>query len=957
MTVPSKSRWRVSGSGSEAHFAVDDLYSTCWTPDAGGSLWLEIDLGESCTLGGLEVYWGTRFSKTFRIEASTDRQAWTLLCVTRYGEGGQDVFAFSATLARYVRWICEDPGDSAAPEIVEVNLYDPETAANVIEAGRIGALGCTPITIPPGESITVDLRRERSPLGALIAWGKNYGTIFSVHLSDDGTQFRELGRISTGDGDSDNFWWRSTKARFFRLTVHEASAPEGAVIEQLKLRVLNKDRMPIGQLEAAALNGRGDLYPQSLLGKQIYWTALGDPGDDDEALFDEFGNLEPRRGSPQIMPFLRLGKRLHAAPACEKIDHSLADGSLPIPTVMWSAKRVEMRVTALAHEGQACVEYRLTNRSRSRRKGSLTLAVRPVQINPYWQHGGHAVINTIEIDGTSLSLNEQPFAAFSVKPDAVAIVDFDAGDVIRRIESKTARTARKVASGSGLVSAACEFEFDLKPGRSVSYMVAACMREGVAPDASVKFARALKQVKKLWRSKLGARKLSVGDVDLSDTIETQLGLILVNATRLAFKPGPRNYDRTWIRDGSSQAMALLWAGLIDEAKAYVLWYAQRIYDLGLVPPILDIDGGVNHGYGSDIEFDAQGEFVLIAAEVYRITKDRAFLDAIFEPVVRATKFLEVLCERTNALHGPETRFFGILAPSISHEGYSKPSYSYWDDFFALAAWRNCEYLANQKGDASAAAWARSGGVAFASHLSRSVRLASQALNRGVLAASADREDVDPTSTSIAFEPCRVEDVLPAEYLKATYDLSANRIAEVMSPGFNGNFTPYALRNINAFVALDRFEDAFRILDGIMRSRRPSGWKHWAEVVWSDYRAADYIGDMPHTWIGAEFVTAIRRMLLREDDTTLELFRAVPDSWWGGKGIRLADLPTAFGRADLRASRSKSGATIKLELAGPLPERILVRYPGAKSAKSDGKPCEIQGDLITAPPFAQLQIRT
>jgi hypothetical protein len=97
-------------------------------------------------------------------------------------------------------------------------------------------------------------------------------------------------------------------------------------------------------------------------------------------------------------------------------------------------------------------------------------------------------------------------------------------------------------------------------------------------------------------------------------------------------------------------------------------------------PILNVDGSVNQGYGSDIEYDAQGEFVGIAAEVYRISKDRAFLNMIFEPVVRAT--IEELCARTNALHGPETRFHGLLAPSISHEGYSKPSYSYGDDYFA-----------------------------------------------------------------------------------------------------------------------------------------------------------------------------------------------------------------------------------------------------------------------------------
>ena len=79
-----------------------------------------------------------------------------------------------------------------------------------------------------------------------------------------------------------------------------------------------------------------------------------------------------------------------------------------------------------------------------------------------------------------------------------------------------------------------------------------------------------------WRAKIGPRKITVGDKEVSDTVEAQTAFILVNSTEFAFKPGPRNYDRTWIRDGSAQALALLWAGLVEEAKAYVVWYAKRI---------------------------------------------------------------------------------------------------------------------------------------------------------------------------------------------------------------------------------------------------------------------------------------------------------------------------------------------------------------------------------------------
>ena len=953
MSVLSKERWKVTSSSGDARLAIDDHYATMWVSEPSKKPWLKIDLGEISTLGGLEVYWGKQSPGIYGFESSLDGKQWTLLCRTRHGEGGQDVFAFPPVAARFVRFACDDPQPERGLEIVEINLYDPADAASVKEDGRIGALGYSPVKLLPGESITVDFGHVRSPLGALIEWGETYGTVFSTHLSDDGDSFREMGRITTGNGGSDSFWWRSTTSRYLRLTVHEANSPEGAVVNELKLRILNKDRMPIGQLERAALAGPGDLYPQSLLGRQIYWTALGEYDRAEEALFDEYGNLEPRRGSAQITPLLRVGGALHGAPSSLSVSQSLIDGSLPIPTVAWSAQDIELRITALAHAGEALAEYRITNRSGTKQEGALVLAVRPVQINPYWQHGGHAVVNAIAVDGPQVRVNDRPYAAFSVDPDATAIADFDDGDVIKLIEKGPRQTVGSLRSESALLSAACEFSFSLAPGGAASIVVSTPMRDDVTPHPETPFDALRESVARDWRNKIGPRKITVGDKEVSDTIEAQTALILVNSTLLAFKPGPRNYDRTWIRDGSAQALALLWTGLIDEAKDYVVWYSKRIYENGLVPPILNVDGTVNRGYGSDIEFDAQGEFVGIAADVYRVSRDRAFLGAIFEPVVRATKFIEELCARTDASRGPAMH--GLLAPSISHEGYSNPSYSYWDDYFALSAWRNCEFLAREIGDRTVAAHAAAKGREFAANLTRSIRMTAARMETGLIPGSADRDDVDPSSTSIAFEPCQVEDVLPAELIAATYDRAAARLRAICATDFQGNFTPYELRNLNAFVSLGRYDDAFRWLSAALTCRRPRGWRSWAEVVWSDLRAPDYIGDMPHTWIGAEFITAIRRMLLRENGGVLELFRAVPDAWWEGEGITLRDLPTAFGVASLEARRGQSRAVIELALSGPAPDRITVRYPGAKQARADGKPCEIHGDVISAPNLNRLEI--
>ena len=955
MVVPDKKLWNVRASSGDARLAIDDRYASAWIPDPTKKPWLEIDLGEVATLGGIEVYWGALAAIVHGFESSLEAEVWTPLCGTRHGEGGQDVFAFPPVAARFLRWTFDPPDPDRGPEIVEINVYAPADAATVLEEGRVAVLGHSPITLPAGDSVTVDLRSIRYPLGAFIEWGETFGTIFSVHLSDDGKTFREEGRIETGDGVSDSFWWRSTTARFLRLTVHRASSPAGAVINELKLRILNKDRMPIGRLERAAMAGRGDLYPQSLLGRQVYWTVLGEIGEGEEALFDEYGNLEPRRRFGQITPLISLDGKLFGAPASAAIRQSLAEGSLPIPSVAWSAGDVELRTTAFAHAGQAFVEYRLANPGGATRTGALILAVRPVQIDPYWQHGGHANIEAIALDGAVLSVNGGAYAAFSIAPDTVSIADFDDGDVTRLIEKGPAPTPRSLRSDSGLLSAACEFAFALPPGGSVAFVVSAPMRDGATPRADVDFEALRGEVVRLWRDKIGPRRITVGDRDVSDTLEAQTAFILVNATRCAFKPGPRNYDRIWIRDGSSQALALLWAGLIEDAKAYVVWYSKRIYQNGMAPPILDMDGSINRGYGSDIEFDAQGEFVGIAADVFRVCRDRAFLEAIFEPVVRATRFIGELRAGADALHGPETRFHGLLAPSISHEGYSKPSYSYWDDYFALSALRNCEYLAREIGDAEVAKEARANGEAFAAALARSIRLTAEGLGRGLIPGSADREDVDPTSTSIAFEPCRVEDVLPPEFLPGTYDLLADRIKLFAAPDFKSNYTPYSLRDLNAFVSLGRYDDAFRLLSVMLAGRRPRGWRGWAEVVWGDPRVPEYIGDMPHTWIGAEFATAIRRMLLRENGAVLELFRAVPDAWWAGEGIALRELPTAFGVVNLKAERDKSRATIELSVTGPAPVRITFRYPGAKRALADGRACVIKGDVISAPCWKRLAI--
>lgn len=948
MSCPPKSQWKITASSGNPSLAIDGLYSTTWSTQPEEFSWLQIDLGEVTSLGGLEIYWGKGVAWSYELKHSQDGKNWDKLVSTRHSEGGQNVFAFPAVNAQFVRWEYTNAIPSETKDMVQINLYSPEEAMSTADPSHLAALGSGSVFLKDGESITIDLGYERAPLGWLMQWGETYGVKFGVYLSKDGKDFLDVGQITTGNGDYDSFYWRSTTARYMRLTMHQANSPKGAEIQELKLRILNKDRMPIGQLERAASQSP-DFYPKNLQHQQVYWTALGTIDRPEEALFDEYGSIEAQAGFPQLMAMVRTAEGLKTSMQDDSIQCTLEGGSLPIPTVAWTTGSLSVSVTALAHEGEVLAKYTVRNLGDAKESGSLVLSLRPAQINPYWQHGGHAQVRSIVADGSQVWVNESPYAAFSAEPAVTTVCDFENGDVARLILQGSNQTVKSMKSDTALLSAAFEFPFDLRGGESFQLLVSQPMRNEITPNATVKFDAVKSYVVELWREKIGDRKIEVGDPEVSDTVEAQTALILTNATQFALKPGPRNYDRTWIRDGSSQALALLYAGLLDEAKTYVAWYADRVYPNGMVPPILNKDGSLNTGYGSDIEFDAQGQFIGIAAETYRLTQDRAFLQVVFGAALQAGKFIEELVNRTNALFAPETRFYGLMAPSISHEGYNKPSYSYWDGFFALRGLRDLKFLAKEIGDSAALDWATKFESTFSASLARSMQMTSDHLKSNVIYGSADREDFDPTSTSIAFEPCRVEDVLPQANLQATYDRYKEHLAKGRAADFDGSFTPYEIRNLNAFVSLGRLEDAYEMVNDALRWRRPAGWRHWAEVIWGNKRAPEYIGDMPHTWIGAEFATAIRRMLVRENGETLELLRAVPPKWWSGNGIKVRDLPTLFGTLNMTATASEGTITVTCKLSGNQPKQIVIRCHGNQTVNFNGTTHAAVNDLVTIVP--------
>jgi hypothetical protein len=363
-----------------------------------------------------------------------------------------------------------------------------------------------------------------------------------------------------------------------------------------------------------------------------------------------------------------------------------------------------------------------------------------------------------------------------------------------------------------------------------------------------------------------------------------------------------------------------------------------VHDNGLVSPILNDDGSVNKGFGSDLEYDSQGQYVAFVADVARLDGGPQTVREYLPKVKLALKFLQQLRERTLApgyladREAPE-RFRGIIAPSISHEGYSTPTHSYWDDFYALKGWHDGAWLAAALGNAEMDTWARSQYAVLRESVAASIRATMAWRSADWIPASADTGDGDPTSVSIGLDPCAQQDLLPAAALAHTFDVYIDDVRKRSVPGSLWAYTPYEIRNILTYVHLNRPEVAHELLDTFMRYRRPLPWQVLAEVVHSRLRHPIYMGDMPHTWIGTEYVRALLGMLMHEADDHLALLPGTPAAWLERDGASLTDLRTQYGRLTMTARQE--GSQLRIELGpGLLPTiPVYVNWPSRERPKS------------------------
>ncbi len=430
----------------------------------------------------------------------------------------------------------------------------------------------------------------------------------------------------------------------------------------------------------------------------------------------------------------------------------------------------------------------------------------------------------------------------------------------------------------------------------------------------------------LWRARLNrvGLRLPPAGKPLADTLRTALAHVLINRAGPALQPGARAYARSWIRDGALTSDALLRLGHERVVREFADWFAPHQFASGKVPCCVD-------GRGADPvpENDSPGEWIHLVGEYHRFAHDTAWLRTMWPGVSRAVSYMETLRHQER---GPRNSvdakraYFGLMPPSISHEGYSdRPAYSYWDDFWALTGYRGAVEIAHSLGRGGEAGAIAGQGDEFRDDLHESIRR-SVALHRiDFIPGSADRGDFDATSTTIALSPGAEARSLPPELLRATFERYWREFAARRDAGREWDvYTPYEMRTIGTFVRLGWRKRAGELLEFFMEGRRPAAWNQWAEVVGGEARKPRFIGDMPHGWVASDFMRSALDMFAyeRESDRSMVIAAGIPATWIEG-GVALEGLRTPWGTLGYSLRRERSSVVLTVHPATRLPPGGLV----------------------------------
>ncbi len=791
------------------------------------------------------------------------------------------------------------------------------------------------------QNITFDFKGRREFGGLHIEWLEgNHAEAFEVCISSDGKKWEKAYSVSLNRGNSSIIRLPEAEAAFLRIDLLEPASGRSYGIREIIIPDVMSTITPNDFFMYTARNSPAGSYPDYFSGRASYWTVTGVNGDTKEALISEDGMVEAEKARFSIEPMLKIGNTLLNHSNVQPVQGMGFPGYTGdfvfLPSVEWRYGGITF-VTGVSSGGspndnsELYIGYWFENTAEEPVEFEFYLLLRPFQVNPYYQFlntvGGVGMIKSVSEISKGLISVDGKLVRLTEEYDSFGASKFDEGSPVEMIGRGEMPVSLSVTDPTGMAGGVIRYRINLEPGESKE-IFAVIPYHRILPEAATdvltgaSVREAFCASADYWNNRTGHIRFDLpSSADrLIDTWRSNLAYILINRDKAGIQPGSRSYDRSWIRDGSLTSSALLKSGIVSEVREFIEWYAAHQYENGKVPCVVDF-----RGPDPVPENDSHGQLIYLIREYFNFTGDTAFLRSMNPHVIKAVDYIGSLVAERSTDHfrnGNDSirAYYGLVPESISHEGYSaKPMHSYWDNFFIMKGLKDAVEIQEILMEDEQRERMTLMRDEFRKNLYNSIDLSMKVRGIDYIPGCVELGDFDATSTTIALTPCNELGNLPVPQVYNTFE----KYYEFFKKRRDGlldwvNYTPYENRLIGSFIMLDQPERAHELIEFLLNDQMPHGWNHWAEVVWRDRRFPGFIGDMPHTWCGSDFINAVRSMFVYENeyDHTLVLAAALCQDWIDAPGgMSVSNLPTWYG--DISYSVRKEGNAYRFSITGAL----------------------------------------
>jgi hypothetical protein len=787
------------------------------------------------------------------------------------------------------------------------------------------------------QHVIIDFRTRREFGGLQIGWKEGqHAESFDVLLSMEGKNWEKVYSVASNQGAQSFIRLPEAEAKYLKIILIKSHEENTFGINEIRFLDIKNSFTSNDFLIYAAKNSPPGFYPRYFLEQASYWTVTGVNNDVKEALINEDGMVEVEKGKFSVEPMIRIGDSLYnwsnvrATQASGNVNES--GGFDFTPSVTWHCGGIKFTAEVAAH-GEANVSslldirYRFENLSDQPVDLDFFVLIRPFQVNPYYQWlnltGGAGKISSVREDesyaGKVISVDDKYMVSHQHYDDFGAL-DFDEGNIVEWLMQGKMPQSKSVDDEKGMAGGVIKYTIHLEPDGDDACMITVPFygKAGMQEVFKRSVYRGFEETLSFWNEKTGHTRFNLPpSADrIINTYKANLIYILINRDKAGIQPGSRSYERSWIRDGALTSSALLKSGIVPEVKDFIEWYSEHLYENGKVPCVVD-----TRGPDPVPENDSHGEFIYLIREYFNFTGDTAFLRSQNENILKVVSYIESLIAERSTEHykfGNDSvrAHYGLVPESISHEGYSaKPMHSYWDNFFTMKGLKDAADIQRILGEDEHFIHISQVRDTFRENLYHSLRLAMQYKGIDYIPGCVELGDFDATSTTIALTPCNELNNLPKPEVYNTFD----KYYAFFQDRRDGkrewvNYTPYENRLIGSFIILDQPERAHELIGFFLDDQRPQGWNHWAEVVWNDERHPAFIGDMPHTWCGSDFINAIRSMFGYENeyDQSLVIASALYQDWIDAEeGMSVENLPTYYGELSYSIKKEKEKYVFKI----------------------------------------------